>query len=59
MLAGSDSQRFFISNERRNMIRYEEGGWGREEDITFLEPTFPYIQFLYKQVLLYVAKQTH
>lgn len=27
------------------MIRYEEGGWGREEDITFLEPTFPYVQF--------------
>lgn len=41
------------------MIRYEEGGWGREEDINFLEPTFPYVQFLYKQVLLYVAKQTH
>lgn len=27
--------------------------------ITFLEPKFPYIQFLYKQVLLYVAKQTY
>lgn len=27
--------------------------------ITFSEPKFPYIQFLYKQVLLYVAKQTY
>lgn len=44
---------------KEELIKYEEGGWGRKEDITFLEPKFPFIQFFYKQVLLYVAKQTH
>lgn len=54
--SGSNSQIFFIP------MKEEYEGVGERKThavITFSEPKFPYIQFLYKQVLLYVAKQTY